>query len=233
VHKSLKKVVYDRRGGFCFELNFVFAWLLRTLGYKVRLSMSAVISPDGPVPGHLAILVDGLGPQPLHVDPGFGDAPREPMPAVIGNTVTDSMIGDQYHFVTNEDPAAFGQTAEMAKRYGQVMMRSRKTGFSSSVMVDFVGLTETPPPTPERAPPEPVYLLNFDDDLAFDCKEFSDGIAGVLADNEKNPFSQKRMCISGNATLECAHMPRPPRARDWLSSRVPPPAILITARCVA
>ena len=25
--------------------------------------------------------------------------------------------------------------------------------------------------------------------------EFKDGIAGVLADDEKNPFSQKRLCI--------------------------------------
>ncbi|EOD13157.1 hypothetical protein EMIHUDRAFT_212903 [Emiliania huxleyi CCMP1516] len=195
VHKTLKKVVYDRRGGFCFELNFAFAWLLRSLGYKVRLSISYVITPGGPVPGHLALFVDGLGPQPLHVDPGFGDAPREPMAAVLGSTVTDSMIGDAYSFAPNDDPSAFGQTPEMAKRCGQVLMRSRKSGFGGSVMVDFVGLPETPPPAPEMTPPEPVYLVNFDDDLALDCDEFKAGIAGVLADVEQNPFSQKRMCI--------------------------------------
>lgn len=30
-----KKVVLEGRGGFCFELNGLFAWLLRELGYKV------------------------------------------------------------------------------------------------------------------------------------------------------------------------------------------------------
>jgi len=193
VHKTLKKVVYDRRGGFCFELNFAFAWLLRSLGYKVRLSLSSVITPGGLAPGHLALFVDGLGPHPLHVDPGFGDAPREAMPTTLLNTVTDSMIGDVYHFAAN-DAAAFGNTPETAKRYGQVLYRSRKTGFASSVMVDFAGLPETPPPT-EMTPPEPVYLVNFEDDLALDCDEFVSGIAGVLADHEMNPFSQKRMCI--------------------------------------
>ena len=30
------KVVTRRRGGYCFELNGLFAWLLRELGYNVR-----------------------------------------------------------------------------------------------------------------------------------------------------------------------------------------------------
>ena len=40
-----------------------------------------------------------------------------------------------------------------------------------------------------------MYLLNFGDDCAFDCDEFASGIAGVLAKDEKNPVSQKRMCM--------------------------------------
>lgn len=232
VHRTLKKIVCDRRGGFCFELNFAFAWLLRSLGYAVRVGLSYVCTPDGPVPGHLALLVDGLGPHALHVDPGFGDAPREPMPAVLGSTVTDDMIGDQYTFVANDDPTKLNCPPELAKRFGQVsgdaiasqsddshdaiaaasrselrnvtarvffgrqvMMRSRAKGFGGSVMPDFIGLADTPPPTPERSPPEPVYLLNFVDDCALDCDEFRAGLAHVLADDEKNPFSQKRMCF--------------------------------------
>lgn len=195
VHKTLKKIVFDRRGGFCWELNYAFTWLLRTLGYQVRVSNSFVITPGGPVPGHLALLVDGLGPHALHVDPGFGDAPREPMPAILNNVVTDTMIGDQYYFVPNDDPSKFGQSAEMHRRFRQVLMRSRKTGFGGSPMVDFVGMPETPPPAPEMTPPEPVYLLNFEDDMALDAQEAKDGLARVLADHEMNPFSQKRIVI--------------------------------------
>ena len=32
VDKCLSKLVEQNRGGFCFELNFSFAWLLRQLG---------------------------------------------------------------------------------------------------------------------------------------------------------------------------------------------------------
>ena len=36
VSKALKKIVFEKRGGFCFEINFAFAWLLRSLGFYVR-----------------------------------------------------------------------------------------------------------------------------------------------------------------------------------------------------
>mmetsp|Transcript_32361 Transcript_32361/g.53570 ORF Transcript_32361/g.53570 Transcript_32361/m.53570 type:complete len:316 (+) Transcript_32361:20-967(+) len=193
MHKTLKKVVYDHRGGLGFELNFGFAWLLRSLGYKVRLAASYVIKPDRPVAGHLALFVDGLGPQPLHVDPGFPKPGS--MAAVLSSRVTDSIIGDAYHFAANDDPLAFGQTPEIAKRCGQVLMRSRKTGFGGSALVDPAGLTKMPPPAPEMTPPEPVYLVSFEDDLALDCDEFQAGIAGLLAPDETNRFSQKRICI--------------------------------------
>ena len=32
--KFLKKIVYDQRGGFCWEINFCFAFLLRALRYR-------------------------------------------------------------------------------------------------------------------------------------------------------------------------------------------------------
>merc|ERR1711939_709251 len=84
VEVSLAKIVTNRRGGFCFEVNFCFAWLLRKLGYMVRLAHANVMTPDGPVPGHLCILVDRLDPAcALMVDPGFGDAPRVPIPLSV------------------------------------------------------------------------------------------------------------------------------------------------------
>eukprot|EP00123_Amoebidium_parasiticum_P020510 comp5134_c0_seq1/m.1198 comp5134_c0_seq1/g.1198 ORF comp5134_c0_seq1/g.1198 comp5134_c0_seq1/m.1198 type:complete len:151 (-) comp5134_c0_seq1:27-479(-) len=44
VFAALRKIVDLGRGGFCFELNFAFALLLRSLGYTVRLSASQVAS---------------------------------------------------------------------------------------------------------------------------------------------------------------------------------------------
>src|SRR5579871_4115487 len=36
------KIVYQRRGGFCYELNGLFAWLLRELGFQVTLLSAGV-----------------------------------------------------------------------------------------------------------------------------------------------------------------------------------------------
>ena len=57
VDACLSKLVEKNRGGFCFELNFSFAWLLRQLGYAVRLGRSDVFGPPGTPPnkGHLVI----------------------------------------------------------------------------------------------------------------------------------------------------------------------------------
>jgi len=192
---TLKKLIFDKRGGFCFEVNGAFVWLLRKLGYQVRLSCSNVITPGGPVPGHLCLLVDGLGPEPLLVDPGFGDAPRAPLPVRVGSPVVDTYIGDEYTLAKNDDPSAFGQSAEQAKRFDLVLMRARKVGMASSPMVDFIGLDATPPAAAERTPPEPVYLLNSSDNCTIDCDDFVEGLNAVLADVPQNPFSQKRMCI--------------------------------------
>lgn len=68
-----EKIVTQRRGGFCYELNGMFAWMLRELGFKVDL-LSAEVFENGvfsPEFDHLVILVrleeDWL------VDVGFGD----------------------------------------------------------------------------------------------------------------------------------------------------------------
>jgi len=193
IEETLQKIVLERRGGFCFEINTAFAWLLRQLGYSVRFGSCNVVTPDGPVPGHLCMYVEGLGEQPLMVDPGFGDAPRVPIPAKFGNTVSDAMLGDEYTFAPNSDPDRLKESPEQSTRFSAVLMRSRKRGMRNSPMGDIIGFE--PPPVPPEPIPEPIYLLNFDDDLEIDCREFQDGLAGVLAVDEKNVFSQKRICI--------------------------------------
>ncbi len=74
------KIVRRRRGGFCYELNGLFAALLRELGYRAALHGAQVFRPDGtlgPPLDHAAIVVD-LG-EPWLVDVGFGRFARHPV----------------------------------------------------------------------------------------------------------------------------------------------------------
>jgi N-hydroxyarylamine O-acetyltransferase len=75
-----EKIVVRRRGGFCYELNGLFAALLRALGFEVDLLAAGVARADGgfgPDFDHVALAVT-LGERWL-VDVGFGDSFREPL----------------------------------------------------------------------------------------------------------------------------------------------------------
>ncbi|UOQ69356.1 arylamine N-acetyltransferase family protein [Hymenobacter volaticus] len=74
------KVVEHRRGGFCYELNGLFAHLLQEIGFRVTLIAAEVGKPDGtfgPAFDHLALAVE-LDDVFL-VDVGFGDSFRRPL----------------------------------------------------------------------------------------------------------------------------------------------------------
>jgi N-hydroxyarylamine O-acetyltransferase len=73
------KIVRRRRGGFCYELNGLFAWLLGELGYRVTLLSGRVLDGGrlGPEFDHLALLVEHEGR--WLVDVGFGDSFLEPL----------------------------------------------------------------------------------------------------------------------------------------------------------
>jgi N-hydroxyarylamine O-acetyltransferase len=76
------KVVNRRRGGFCYELNGLFAWLLRELGYNVTLLSAGVANGEGvfgPEFDHMTLMVTMDGTRWL-ADVGFGDSFREPLP---------------------------------------------------------------------------------------------------------------------------------------------------------
>ncbi len=74
------KIVRRRRGGFCYELNGLFAELLRRLGYRVTL-LSAGVAKDsggfGPDYDHLLLLVE-LDRRWM-VDVGFGENFKSPL----------------------------------------------------------------------------------------------------------------------------------------------------------
>jgi N-hydroxyarylamine O-acetyltransferase len=70
---AYRKVVDERRGGYCFELNGLLAWLLEQLGYDVTLLAARPIFSDGemaPPFAHLTLLVE-LERRWL-IDVGFG-----------------------------------------------------------------------------------------------------------------------------------------------------------------
>jgi N-hydroxyarylamine O-acetyltransferase len=76
----LAKILDERRGGFCYELNGAFAALLTALGYRVTLLSARVYTPDGDmgIPfDHLALRVDLA--EPWLVDVGFGRFVRQPL----------------------------------------------------------------------------------------------------------------------------------------------------------
>lgn len=84
-----KKVVLNRRGGFCYELNGLFHWLLQSLGYKSYLISATVQKPDGSwaMHGSHASQIVELD-QPYLVDVGFGDSARQLLP-LTGEKRTD------------------------------------------------------------------------------------------------------------------------------------------------
>jgi N-hydroxyarylamine O-acetyltransferase len=74
------KIVGEQRGGFCYELNGLFAALLRDLGYQVTYLSARVINREGvagPEFDHLALRVDL--DKPYLVDVGFGDGFLRPL----------------------------------------------------------------------------------------------------------------------------------------------------------
>ncbi len=85
--RILKKVVDDRRGGFCYELNTAFHWLLMELGYRVSLLSAEVARAEGGfgIPfDHMTLLAKIDGDDWL-ADVGFGDSFLDPLRLVEGD----------------------------------------------------------------------------------------------------------------------------------------------------
>jgi N-hydroxyarylamine O-acetyltransferase len=102
------KIVRRRRGGFCFELNGLFAWLLRALGFTVTLHSANVARADGTFTAdfdHLALQVHDLDGANWLVDVGFGDLFAWPLrlkPAV------EQDGGDGHHYRLSRPGARSG-----------------------------------------------------------------------------------------------------------------------------
>ncbi len=81
VERIYKKIITTKRGGFCYELNGLFHWLLTQLGFNVDMLSARVYNAQnqelGPEFDHMTLLVH-LEKDYL-VDVGFGDSFRHPI----------------------------------------------------------------------------------------------------------------------------------------------------------
>lgn len=78
--RMYEKIVDNNRGGYCYEVNGLFHWLLTNIGYDAHLVAATVMRPNGEfakADTHVAIIV--LLDQPYLVDVGFGHSQVQPM----------------------------------------------------------------------------------------------------------------------------------------------------------
>lgn len=78
-----EKLIVGNRGGFCYELNGLFAWLLKQIGFDVTYLNARVFNQTGELGidfDHLALLVEIPGQSTRWLtDVGFGDSFNEPL----------------------------------------------------------------------------------------------------------------------------------------------------------
>ncbi len=75
-----EKIALKKRGGLCYECNTLFARLLESLGFRIRLVSARVVLADGRLSSefdHMAILVELE--EPWLADVGFGDTFTKPL----------------------------------------------------------------------------------------------------------------------------------------------------------
>lgn len=97
------KIVAGRRGGFCYELNGLFGWLLVQLNYVVGRVSAGVYNAErgeyGPPFDHMALIVHL--DRPYLVDVGFGDSARGPIALPHGRTAD---VSGSYRLAGQEEP---------------------------------------------------------------------------------------------------------------------------------
>lgn len=95
------KIILNKRGGYCYELNGLFHWLLQELGFASTMVSGKVRNKDnqtfGPEFDHLALLVEVEGTYFI-VDVGFGDSSLTPVP-LTGKIIND--ISGTYRILSN------------------------------------------------------------------------------------------------------------------------------------
>lgn len=106
VKKFYEKIVGEKRGGFCYELNGLFYELLKEIGFQSKIISARVGSENGEFGAeydHLAILTQ-VGGEEYLVDVGFGNFAVAPLKFVLDveqkddNGVFSIRKFDEYYF---------------------------------------------------------------------------------------------------------------------------------------
>ena len=130
--RVLHKIVTERRGGFCYEMNGAFAGLLRALGFKVTL-LSARVSGgdggDGPEFDHLALRVELE--QDWLADVGFGDSFVEPL--LLEPGLEQEQFGRRYRLISADRGLCLEANADGAwtKQYGFTLQARQLSEFAA------------------------------------------------------------------------------------------------------
>jgi N-hydroxyarylamine O-acetyltransferase len=90
IDRFYAKIVDDRRGGFCYELNGLFNELLTSLSFQTRLISARVFdgTTHGPEFDHAAVIAT-IGGEEYLADVGFGALTAEPLRFVLDVEQTD------------------------------------------------------------------------------------------------------------------------------------------------
>ena len=132
---SLPKVVERRRGGWCFELNGAFGWLLSEGGYDVSYVSCQVFGADGwgPPLDHCALVVQ-LDGERWFVDVGFGDCCMVPVRMEDGE---HDAVPRRVRFALDGDSFRMSELA-LDGTWGDIL----KGTFQPRQMVDFMPRSE-------------------------------------------------------------------------------------------
>jgi N-hydroxyarylamine O-acetyltransferase len=114
---SLPKVVEAHRGGWCFELNGAFGWLLRELGFVVDYVACSVFGQGawGDRDAHCALVAHLDGRRWL-VDVGFGDSSMGPVELMDGEhdaiprPIRCTIADDEFWIAQLDLDGTWGQT---------------------------------------------------------------------------------------------------------------------------
>lgn len=110
--KFYEKIIVEKRGGFCYELNGLFNELLNEIGFQCRIISARVSNGNGEFGAeydHLAILTK-IDEVEFLVDIGFGDFTAEPLKFTLNVEQTDDngvflirKFDDSYFEVVKKD----------------------------------------------------------------------------------------------------------------------------------
>ena len=150
--RFLRKILDERRGGFCYELNGAFAWLLGQLGFDVAMLSARVPTADGglgPPFDHMALRVTIEGRRWL-ADVGFGDFALHPLsfegPEIVPGAEEWRVERDgRLEYLFAPEPRILGEFAAMCdyQQYSPASAFTRKRVCTLATEWGRITLTDT------------------------------------------------------------------------------------------